>query len=510
MHVFVSGQTGWAEDAKSPISLGHSPLIALGGILPAAAGIGVTADGKKLVIANYEHDSISVIDVPSRTKTTELDLRPLNGLPGGEFPFWVAIRGNSTAFVTSERDREVVVVDISTPTPFVSNRIPLKGQPIRLILNKKQTRLYVAEGSSDAVAVIGAGSLNVLEEINTTAPPSVFDNRHGFKGSSPNSLALSQDETTLYVTNGGANSLAVIRLGNGAGETKVIGVIPTGWYPNSVSVSSDGSTLYVVNGKSNAGPNPQNCRDKGSLAIGHGVGPGAENACNAANQYVWQLTKAGLITTTQSSRRFEAVSHSARYKDSTLIFVLEDDAQDGPDHVDAHRSILLIAGPYVKQGAVISKKFTTVSVISTIVDILGIEHLGLNDADAEPMADCFGTRASKWTFNTIIPEILKTSTTLPLPVSAKNVQPAADKALVVIYSKPLHDAAWWAEQTEGFDFSVEDRLDAVRYNQLLWRGIMGEDRPYPAARSGLDLRRNREVLLKQWKQALPLRTAQGT
>jgi hypothetical protein len=235
-----------------------------------------------------------VIDVPSRTKTTELDLRPLNGLPGGEFPFWVAIRGNSTAFVTSERDREVVVVDISTPTPFVSNRIPLKGQPIRLILNKKQTRLYVAEGSSDAVAVIGAGSLNVLEEINTTAPPSVFDNRHGFKGSSPNSLALSQDETTLYVTNGGANSLAVIRLGNGAGETKVIGVIPTGWYPNSVS--SDGSTLYVVNGKSNAGPNPQNCRDKGSLAIGHGVGPGAENACNAANQYVWQLTKAGFLT----------------------------------------------------------------------------------------------------------------------------------------------------------------------------------------------------------------------
>jgi hypothetical protein len=46
VHVFVRGQTGWAEDAKSPISLGHSPLIALGGILPAAAGIGVTADGK--------------------------------------------------------------------------------------------------------------------------------------------------------------------------------------------------------------------------------------------------------------------------------------------------------------------------------------------------------------------------------------------------------------------------------------------------------------------------------
>jgi len=68
----------------------------------------------------------------------------------------------------------------------------------------------------------------------------------------------------------------------------------------------------------------------------------------------------------------------------TLVFVVEDDAQDGPDHVDAHRRHWFIARPYVKQGAVVSTKYTTVSMIATIVDILGIEHLGTYDALQPP------------------------------------------------------------------------------------------------------------------------------
>lgn len=60
------------------------------------------------------------------------------------------------------------------------------------------------------------------------------------------------------------------------------------------------------------------------------------------------------------------------YHANTLIFVVEDDAQDGPDHVDAHRSIAFVVGPYVRQGAVIPSGYTTVSMIATIIDFLGI------------------------------------------------------------------------------------------------------------------------------------------
>jgi DNA-binding beta-propeller fold protein YncE len=807
VHTFRLGSTGWGESVP-PVALGHGKALGLGSISPGAMGIAVTADGKRLAVANYENDSLSLIDLASRMKVAELDLRPGHGTPGGEFPVWVAIQGNRTAFVSSARDREVVVVDISTNTPVVSDRIPLKGQPTRLILNRDQTRLYVAESSRDSVAVIATGSHKVLGEINTTAPKSVFPNAGGYKGSSPNSLALSPDEERLYVTNGGANSLAVIRLGGGDDDElgEVVGLIPTGWYPNSVSVSADGATLYVVNGKSNAGPNPQNCRDAASLQPG-----GNENACNGANQYVWQITKAGFLTlpappsgeleelTEQVARNnhyrspgegesdegmmaflrshiqhviyivkenrtydqvlgdlskgngdpsivvyprpltpnqhaladkfvdldnfydsgevsgdgwnwstsaraadtiektepinyagrglnydyegtnrnlnvgygsiadrqaanpltpadpnllpgsadvsapdspggeegagylwnaalraglrvrnygffidlarysippsfpafipptltdpfasgtkvafptkaalqpitdqyfrgydnkfpdfyrvkewerefdlFEAngklpnlefvrimhdhtgnfgtaiagvntpesqtadndyavglivakVAKSKRYHGNTLVFVVEDDSQDGPDHVDAHRSIAFVAGPYVRQGAVVSKRYTTVSMVATIVDILGMDHLGTFDATDRPMLEVFDKKSAHWDFQAIVPDILRT-TQLPLPLEKTGRKAPKDKdPLWALYTAPRHDAAYWTERTRGFNFDVEDRLDSSRYNLILWQGVVGDKVPYPNTRSGQDLSRDREKLLAQFR-----------
>ena len=84
----------------------------------------------------------------------------------------------------------------------------------------------------------------------------------------------------------------------------------------------------------------------------------------------------------------QAVAKSPYAKD-TLIFVIEDDAQDGADHVDAHRSTAFIIGPYVKHGVVDSTRYNTVSMIRTIEDILGIPHLNLNDAHTLPMANAF-------------------------------------------------------------------------------------------------------------------------
>src|SRR6266478_4526054 len=296
VHFYDWNGSSWAESG-APVKLGHPAALALGEITPGAMGLAVTADGKRLVVANYENDYISLVDIAGRKVLAELDLRPGNGVAGGEYPVWVAIQGSSTAFVSSARDREILVVDISTNLPAIADRISVKGQPTRIALNPKQTRLYVAESSSDSVAVIDTKTHQIIEQIGTTAPKSVFANDKIFKGSSPNSVAVSADGGFLYVTNGGANSVAVIRLahdGDGEGgsgaRSELQGVIPTGWYPNSVSVSADGSMLYVVNGKSNTGPVPQNCTDVA------GATKGDFSTCGAANQYVWQLTKAGFLT----------------------------------------------------------------------------------------------------------------------------------------------------------------------------------------------------------------------
>ena len=113
------------------------------------------------------------------------------------------------------------------------------------------------------------------------------------KGSNPNSVTLSSDEKTAYLTNGGTNDVAVISL---AGKKpSVTGLIPTGWQPNSVSISPDGSTLYVVNGKSDPGPNPLNCR---FINAGGNYGSRCQDVHaqnGSGNQYAFQNTKAGFL-----------------------------------------------------------------------------------------------------------------------------------------------------------------------------------------------------------------------
>jgi hypothetical protein len=179
------------------------------------------------------------------------------------------------------------------------------------------------------------------------------------------------------------------------------------------------------------------------------------------------------------------------FASSTLIFIVEDDAQDGPDHVDAHRSIAFIAGPYVKQGgAVISTRYSTVNLLRTIEDVLGIAHLNVFDAYQRPMSDVFDTNQTSWSF-TATPSALLNQTSLPITTSMLDRHLLKPRFL-----KPTHGGAYWASVMNGFDFSVEDHLDSARYNRVLWKGLMG-DRAYPTLRDGRDLRLNREALLKQ-------------
>jgi YVTN family beta-propeller protein len=773
IHLFSKTNSVWSENGK-PVTLDHKSGVGIHQ-KPTVANVAVTDDGKYLIAANIYNDSISVVDAGKRSKVGELDLRPgiidatQNGVAGGESPFGVTIKGNGTVYVSSERDREVDVVDISNPAlPRLLTRIPVEGNPNSMVLNASETRLFVASDNSDRVSIIDTATDRVVETIRTTAPENMLRGSKQLPGAAPNSLTLSPDERTLYVTNGGMNAIAVISFAQGQPH-RVVGLIPTGWYPQSVSISRDGKTLYDVNSKSNPGPNP--------LYSGTPIPAASFRAHQVANQYILQLEKAGLqaipvpnrmelarltkrveandflntlpiqqdeqtmselrqhikhviyivkenrtydqvlgdldrgngdpslaefgrvITPNQhdladqfvdldnfycsgevsgngwpwstSARetdfnvktvplsyagrgsprginvdmptvaerqvndpsypndpnllpgsnndnapdgpegqkqqgyiwssalrhgltvrnygfasgippkapevqdpfashmvvavpvtpqligrtdlyfrafdnaypdfrrelewerefdqyvtdrnlpslelvRFmhdhegnfataidgintpekqtadndyavgkliEKVAHSP-YKDSTLIFVLEDDAQAGPDHVDAHRSIAFVAGPYVKQHAVVHDRYSTVNMVRTIEDVLGIGHLNLNDAHQRPMTEAFDLNQSTWNYTAIA----------PAPISAALAPPRQAGQFIPSF-QDAHSAAYWAHQTRGFDWSTEDHIPTALFNQMLWKGLAGS-LPYPSIRDHQDYSHDREIVLK--------------
>jgi DNA-binding beta-propeller fold protein YncE len=302
IHVFdwVNGQ--WTESPT--IALNHNGTgLGLYGITPIAAGLGITQNGAFLLAANFQNDSVSVIELSSKSVVREFDLRPgkINpadaGKPGGSYPYAIAV-GKSRAYVTSQRDREVIVLDLhALPALSVVTRIPLEGQPNKAILNHAQTRAFVALDNADAVAEIDTESNELVGNLQTIAPQEVFPNPDNLHGASPNNLEISADDRKLYVTNSGTNSVAVISLDEDRNakdhghrhEGGLIGLIPTAWYPTAVSLSRDQSTLFVLNGKSIPGPNPNACIDKNYVN-------GNTASCTSANDYIYQIMQSSLAT----------------------------------------------------------------------------------------------------------------------------------------------------------------------------------------------------------------------
>ena len=178
------------------------------------------------------------------------------------------------------------------------------------------------------------------------------------------------------------------------------------------------------------------------------------------------------------------------YKNNTLIFVVEDDAQDGADHVDSHRTTAFVVGAYVKQRTVVDTQYNTLDFVRTMEEVLGLPQMNLNDALARPMADIFNTTPSDWSF-TATPSPYLYNTALPVPP-----QPAG-----LVVPKPTHDAKYWAQVTKGMDFWDADRVIPAVYNRILWKGMMG-DKPYPARPTGLDLSRDRAKLLASYRRSL--------
>ncbi len=172
------------------------------------------------------------------------------------------------------------------------------------------------------------------------------------------------------------------------------------------------------------------------------------------------------------------------YANNTLFVIIEDDCQDGPDHVDSHRATMYMVGPYVKKGGVVvSTHYSQVNALRTIEDILGTQHLNLNTATARPMSDVFDTAATNrnWSFTA------SASTYLPSAFLSQVTQLEGQK---VHYAQgpaghPTHDAAWWAKKTEGFDFSDGDRINFGAYNRVLWEGLK-TGKAYPQVHAAAD------------------------
>ncbi|MFO0889140.1 MAG: bifunctional YncE family protein/alkaline phosphatase family protein [Isosphaeraceae bacterium] len=153
-------------------------------------------------------------------------------------------------------------------------------------------------------------------------------------------------------------------------------------------------------------------------------------------------------------RIVEALSRS-KYWPELAIFVIEDDAQNGPDHVDAHRTVGLVVSPYVKRRSLDSTQYSTVSMIRTMELILGLPPLSQYDAAARPMFASFTAKPD-----------LAPYTHEPARIDLNAVNTAT---------------AYGAERSMKMDFDEYDRIDDFELNEILWRAIKGKDAPVPPA-----------------------------
>ncbi|HUP80325.1 MAG TPA: alkaline phosphatase family protein, partial [Pirellula sp.] len=148
----------------------------------------------------------------------------------------------------------------------------------------------------------------------------------------------------------------------------------------------------------------------------------------------------------------ETISKS-KYWSTSAIFVVEDDAQNGSDHVDAHRTVSLAISPYIRRGTVDSTLYSTSSMLRSMELILGIEPMSQFDAAANPMYACFGRSIDASPFQH-----------LPAQVDLN----ATNNAL-----------AWGAVESEQLNFTKEDAADDLLLGEIVWRSVRGPDSRMP-------------------------------
>lgn len=151
----------------------------------------------------------------------------------------------------------------------------------------------------------------------------------------------------------------------------------------------------------------------------------------------------------------EYLSKSPIWKE-TAIFIIEDDAQNGPDHVDAHRSTAYLAGGFVKRRFVDHTMYSTSSMLRTIELILGLPPMSQYDAAAEPMWRCFTSLPDLSPFQSVAANV---------DLNEKNVKNTVSARL-----------------SESFDFTKEDMIPDLVFSEVIWKAVKGENSQMPAPR----------------------------
>ncbi len=151
----------------------------------------------------------------------------------------------------------------------------------------------------------------------------------------------------------------------------------------------------------------------------------------------------------------EYLSKSPIWKES-IVFIVEDDAQNGPDHVDAHRTTAYVAGGYVKRNFVDHTLYSTSSMLRTIELILGLPPMSQYDAAATPMWRCFS--------------------------STPNLTPFTSVAANVNLDDVNEKVSAWSKLSETFDFTKEDRIPDLIFSEVIWKAVRGEHSVMPAPR----------------------------
>jgi YVTN family beta-propeller protein len=156
----------------------------------------------------------------------------------------------------------------------------------------------------------------------------------------------------------------------------------------------------------------------------------------------------------------DTISHSEYWKDSA-IFVIEDDSQNGVDHVDGHRNPTLIISPYAKRGAVVHDYYSQLNLMRTIEQVLGLPPMNSQDLAAEPMYDAF-TNKPDFTPYTYLPN--------QISITETNPQPSASMSAV---------QQAWAEWSAQQNWATEDMLNMAQGNRDVWYASNNFTVPYP-------------------------------
>jgi DNA-binding beta-propeller fold protein YncE len=159
-------------------------------------------------------------------------------------------------------------------------------------------------------------------------------------------------------------------------------------------------------------------------------------------------------------RVVEAVSRSPQWKE-TCIFVVEDDAQSGPDHVDGHRTVFMAISPYNRRKAVDSSLYTQTNMIRSIEMMLGLDPMNKFDSVADPMVACFDNRLDLTPYRAVPNNV---------PLDERNPS-----------GRAMTEAdRYWLEKTRSLDWSHLDAPDPYWMNRITWYSLFKGTREYPA------------------------------